>query len=128
MRTGTVLAQVLLTIVLGLLTSAVPGSAQDKPKVLATFSILGDFVRNVGGDRVNVMTLVGPNGDTHVYSPAPADARKVAEAKVVITNGLGFEGWMERLVKASGSKASIAVATAGIKARQQGADSHGHGR
>ena len=71
-----------------------PAVAQDKLKVLATFSILGDFVRNVGGDRVEVATLVGPNSDAHVYAPAPADAKKVADAKVVFTNGLGFEGWM----------------------------------
>ena len=58
------------------------------------FSILGDLVQNVGGDRVEVATLVGPNGDAHVYSPSPADAKKLADAKVVFVNGLGFEGWM----------------------------------
>ena len=94
--------------------------------MLATFSILGDFVRNVGGDRVEVTTLVGPNSDAHVYAPAPADARRVADAKVVITNGLGFEGWMSRLVKASGSKAPVVVATKGIKERKA-AGGHGHG-
>jgi zinc/manganese transport system substrate-binding protein len=93
---------------------------------LATFSILGDLVRNVGGDRVEVATLVGPNSDAHVYAPAPADAKKVADAALVITNGLGFEGWMGRLVKASGSKAPVLVATKGIKERKA-TDSHGHG-
>ena len=101
-------------------------SAPAKLKVLATFSILGDFVRNVGGDRVEVATLVGPNSDAHVYAPAPADAKKVADAKLVITNGLGFEGWMGRLIKASGSKAPVLVATKGIKERKT-QDSHGHG-
>ncbi len=95
--------------------------AQEKLKVLATFSILGDFARNVGGDRVEVATLVGPNSDAHVYAPAPSDARKVAEAKVVLTNGLGFEGWMERLVRASGSRAPIVVASRGITARKMAA-------
>ena len=95
--------------------------------MLATFSILGDLVKNVGGDRVEVTTLVGPNSDAHVYSPAPADAKKVAAAKVVFINGLGFEGWMARLVKASGIKAPPVVATKGIKPRKQAAHGHGHG-
>jgi zinc/manganese transport system substrate-binding protein len=103
-----------------------PAMAQEKLKVLATFSILGDFVRNVGGDRVEVATLVGPNSDAHVYAPAPADARKVADAKVVIVNGLGYEGWMSRLVKASGTKAPPVVATKGIKERKTKGE-HGHG-
>src|SRR5688500_7040280 len=90
-----------LAVLLAAATAPVP--AQDKLKVLASFSILGDFVRSVGGDRVEVSLLVPPNGDAHVYSPSPSDARKVAAAKVVIINGLGFEGWMPRLVKASGS-------------------------
>jgi zinc/manganese transport system substrate-binding protein len=103
--------------------------AQNKLNVLATFSILGDFVKNVGGDRVAVATLVGPNADAHVYSPAPSDAKKVADAKVVFSNGLAFEGgWINRLVKASGTQANPVVATAGIKPRQRaaGADRHGH--
>ncbi len=99
-----------------------PGLAQEKAndrlKVLATFSILGDFVKNVGGNRVEVTTLVGPDSDAHVYAPAPADAKKVADAKLVIVNGLGFEGWMSRLVTASGSKAPVAVATQGISVRK----------
>jgi len=114
--------------VLATVLAAGPTVAQEKLNVLATFSILGDFVRNVGGDRVAVSTLVGPNSDAHVYSPAPADAKKVAAAKVVITNGLGFEGWMSRLVKASGTKARPVVATKGIKARRQAQDKgHSHG-
>jgi zinc/manganese transport system substrate-binding protein len=111
---------------LAALAAAGPAAAQEKLKVLATFSILGDFVRNVGGDRVEVTTLVGPNSDAHVYAPAPADAKRVADAKVVITNGLGFEGWMSRLIKASGSKAPVVAATKGIKERKAGG-SHGHG-
>jgi zinc/manganese transport system substrate-binding protein len=100
--------------------------AQDKLTVLATFSILGDFVKNVGGNRIEVTTLVGPDSDAHVYAPAPADARKVADAKVVIINGLGFEGWMSRLVKASGSNASVVIATDGITVRKATAP-NGHG-
>ena len=97
--------------------------AQDRLKVLATFSILGDFVIAVGGNRVDVTSLVGPNSDAHVYSPAPADARKVADAKVVVTNGLGFEGWMSRLVRASGTKAKVIETTSGIATRKL-ADGH----
>jgi zinc/manganese transport system substrate-binding protein len=118
---------VALAAALALFAASVPAMAQEKLRVLATFSILGDLVKNVGGDRVEVSTLVGPNSDAHVYSPAPADARKVAAAKVVITNGLGFEGWMARLVRAAGSKVNPVVATKGIKARKQAAHGHSHG-
>ena len=108
---------------------AAPASAEDarqRLKVIATFSILGDFVKNVGGDRVEVATLVGPNGNAHVYAPSPADARKVADANIVFVNGLGFEGWLERLVKASGTKAPIVVATKGIKPRERAGGGHDH--
>jgi zinc/manganese transport system substrate-binding protein len=105
--------------------AAAPARAQQRLDVIATFSILGDFVKNVGGDRVAVESLVGPNGNAHVYAPSPGDAKKVADAKVVFVNGLGFEGWLERLVKASGTKAPVVVATTGIKPRE-GAGDHGH--
>jgi zinc/manganese transport system substrate-binding protein len=98
---------------------------QDKLHVIASFSILGDLVKNVGGERVQVGTLVGPNGNAHVYAPSPGDAKSVADAKLVFVNGLGFEGWIERLVKASGTKAPIIVATKGIKPREP-ADDRGH--
>ncbi len=91
---------------------------QGKIKAVASFSILGDLVRNVGGDRVEVETLVGPNGDVHVYSPTPGDARKLAAAKVVFVNGLGLEGWMTRLVAASNAKAPMFVVNKGIAPRQ----------
>ncbi len=107
-----------------------PGSPAEaetpgKTKVVATFSILGDFVREVGGERIELTTLVGPNGDGHVYSPTPADAKKLAGAKVVFTNGLKFEGWIDRLIKASGTKATMVVATRGIKAIEADDDDHG---
>jgi zinc/manganese transport system substrate-binding protein len=91
-----------------------PSLAGDRLPVVATFSILGDFVKNVGGDRVEVTNLVGPNGDVHVYLPTPADARKLSIANVVFINGLGLEGWMTRLVTASGTKAPIIIATKGV--------------
>ncbi len=105
----------------------VPASAQDKLAVVASFSILGDFVREIGGERVAVTTLVGPDGDAHVYSPTPADAKTMATAKLVIVNGLKFEGWLTRLVKSSGTKATVATATNGIPPLQMKADDDGHG-
>jgi len=95
--------------------------AQDRLNVVASFSILGDFAKNVGGDRIEVSTLVGANGDVHVYTPAPADAKKIADAKLVIINGFGLEGWLPRLVQSSGSKAKIVTATDGITPRIAGA-------
>src|SRR5215203_1772931 len=108
----------MLATALSAILTAAPAPAQERIKVIATFSILADLAKNVGGDRMDVDALVGPNGDAHVYAPAPADAKKVADAKVVVTNGLGFEGWIARLVKASGSKAPIVVASKGVKARK----------
>jgi zinc/manganese transport system substrate-binding protein len=104
---------------------AMPAVAQDKLRVVATFSILADIARNVGGDRVDVSALVGPNSDAHVYTPSPADARRVGAARVFVVNGLGYEGWMSRLVAASGAKAAVVVAANGVKPRQS-TDSHGH--
>ncbi|WP_428031111.1 metal ABC transporter substrate-binding protein [Ancylobacter sp.] len=122
-------------LALGLaLPLAIPAAAQEtRIPVVASFSILGDFVKQVGGDRVDVTTLVGANGDAHVFQPAPADAKKVAAAQIVFVNGLGFEGWIDRLVKASGTKAEIVVATTGITPRAMAeedapgaADAHDH--
>ena len=113
-------------ICLGLIALSVPARAQDRLNVVASFSILGDFVRNVGGDRVNVTTLVGANSDAHVYVPAPADAKKVAEAKLVFVNGLGFEGWLSRLLKSAGGKASVVTATSDIAPLKLGSDADPH--
>jgi zinc/manganese transport system substrate-binding protein len=125
--------QALAATALAAVFVAASARAQDRLNVIASFSILGDLVKNVGGDRVEVGTLVGPNGNAHVYAPSPGDAKKVADAKLVFVNGLGFEGWLERLVKASGTKAPIVVATKGIKPleRAGGHDhdhDHDHGR
>src|SRR4029453_17181999 len=123
--------QALAATALAALFVAASARAQDRLKVIASFSILGDLVKNVGGDRVEVATLVGPNGNAHVYAPSPGDAKKVADAKLVFVNGLGFEGWLERLVKASGTKAPIVIATKGIKPLERTGDhdhDHDHGR
>lgn len=113
-------------ICLLLVPSALPARAQDRLNVVASFSILGDFVRNVGGDRVSVTTLAGADGDVHVYTPAPADAKKVADAKLLVINGLGLEGWLPRLLQASGSKAPIIVATRAIAPLKVGSDADPH--
>jgi zinc/manganese transport system substrate-binding protein len=109
------------------LLAAYPAVAQERLTAVASFSILGDLVKNVAGDWWAVDTLVGPNGNAHTYSPSPADARKIAAAKIVFVNGLGFEGWLERLVKAAGAKAPIVVASNGIHPLERSGD-HGHGR
>ena len=107
---------------------AMPLRAEPLP-VVASFSILADVVRMVGGDRIEVRALVGPDQDAHVYQPTPDDVRAVAAARVVVTNGLGFEGWIDRLIKASDTRATRVVATAGIPTRQMaGGDGHGHGK
>lgn len=80
-------------------------AAAENLKVVASFSIIADFAKNVGGDRVDIATLVGPNGDAHVYEPKPADAAEVGSADVVLVNGLQFEGFLQRLVEASATKA-----------------------
>jgi zinc/manganese transport system substrate-binding protein len=113
--------QRLILVGLAAASAILPASAQQaatKLNVVATFSILGDFARNVGGDRVDVTTLVGPNGDVHVYSPDAADAKAIKNAGLVIVNGLGLEGWLPRLVKSSGSNAAMIVATQGIVPRK----------
>ncbi|HVX78079.1 MAG TPA: metal ABC transporter substrate-binding protein [Bradyrhizobium sp.] len=109
-----------------LATAGPPAKAQPQVNVVASFSILGDFVRNVGGDRVNVTTLVGPNGDVHVYTPAPEDAKRIADARLVVINGLGLEGWLPRLVQSSGGKATVVTATKGITPRNLGSEADPH--
>jgi zinc/manganese transport system substrate-binding protein len=99
-------------------------------KVVATFSILADLARNIGGDKVAVTTLVGPDADTHSYQPTPSDAKAVAAADVLVTNGLGLEGWLDRLKGAAGSRARTIVASRGIAAltMEEEADAAGQAR
>lgn len=118
-RCPTLLFSALVALVLSLVI--LPASAQDKSdrlKVVATFSILGDLARNVGGDRADVITLVGRNSDIHVYSPTAADAQSVRNARLLIVNGLGLEGWLPRLIESSGSKANVVVVSNGVAPRK----------
>src|SRR5215470_6067427 len=97
------LPRALLAALLALL-AALPASAEPRLKVVATFSILGDLVASIGGDNVEVAVLVGPDTDAHTYQPRPTDARTLATAQVLVSNGLGFEGWIDRLAEAAGFK------------------------
>jgi zinc/manganese transport system substrate-binding protein len=107
---------------LALLTILIPPKASvqerepERVAVIATFSILGDMVERVGGEHVEVRTLVGPEADAHVYQPTPADAAEVAKARIVFENGLGFEGWLTRLIRSSGYRGEVVTVTNGVNA------------
>ncbi|KGE78114.1 metal ABC transporter substrate-binding protein [Halomonas sp. ND22Bw] len=105
--------------------------ADERVQVLTSFSVLADMVEQIGGDHVEVTSLVGADSDAHVFSPRPSDAQGLAEADLVVLNGLQFEGWMSRLVEASDYAGPTVVATAGIEqalgeAAHADEDEHGH--
>jgi zinc/manganese transport system substrate-binding protein len=111
------------------------GAAQAQPasgRIVASFSILADMVRELAPPGLEVTALVGPDADAHVFKPTPADGRRLAQADLIVVNGLGFEGWIDRLVRASGARAPVVVATKGLKPRREAATgkhsghSHGH--
>ncbi|OBS31712.1 metal ABC transporter substrate-binding protein [Tepidimonas fonticaldi] len=106
---------------------AAPAARAEAPlPVVASFSILGDWVRQVGGERVRVDTLVGSDTDAHVFQPSPADARRVAGARLVLVNGLGFEGWMERLLRNAAYRGTVVRVTDGIEPLKAAQHDHGH--
>jgi zinc/manganese transport system substrate-binding protein len=120
--------QALIACALPAFASAIPTTARaaEPLKVVASFSLLADMVAQVGGDAVAVHALVGPDADAHAFTPAPADAQRLAQAGLIVVNGLGFEGWLDRLVRASGSKAPVVVASNGIQVRRIGKVSDPH--
>ncbi|WP_442894555.1 zinc ABC transporter substrate-binding protein AztC [Bradyrhizobium sp. AZCC 1588] len=122
----------LRTVVLAGLVSLSPlaaGAASTKKlNVVASFSIIADFARHVGGDRIDVRSLVGANGDPHVYEPRPADVRTIAAADIVLVNGLRFEGFLRRLIEASGTKAPVVELTKGVQPLKSTEQAHHHGR
>ena len=120
------LSLVVNLVLLACLVPAQPARAEARLNVVASFSILADFARQVGGNRVDVTALVGPDSDVHVYTPTPHDARIVGEARLVVINGLGLEGWLPRLLQASGSKAKLVTASQGITPLKRGADADPH--
>ena len=128
-----------LSIVLGF--AALPARAEEPAplRIVTSFSILADMARNVAGSRATVTSLVGPDADAHVFEPGPADVAMLAEADVLIINGLGFEPWLVRLAASAKSKAKYVTASFGVNpiayAEEQGHDhddhddhgDHGHG-
>ena len=107
---------------------AAAGQAQAAPvKAVATFTEIADVVKQVGGDQVQVSSLVGPNGDPHAYEPTPTDAQALKQADVVFMSGLHLEGWMDRLIKASGQARPPVVLSEGIKTREMAEDEDEHG-
>ena len=112
---------------LALCAAAATNHAADKLPVLASFSILGDLVRVVGGDRVSVTTLVGPDEDAHVFEPKPQDAKNILQTRLLVTNGLGFEPWAQKLVQSAGYKGRSVVASQSVKPRPLPAEKgHSH--
>lgn len=108
--------------------AALPAFGQQKLKVVASFSILADLVAAVGGERIDLVTLVGADKDAHAYQPTTGDSRSVAGAQVLVTNGLGFESWADRLAGAAPFKGRRIVATAGVpRERHLTGHHHGHG-
>lgn len=113
MRTGFLIAWLTSFALAGAVNPC--ASADSKLPVVATFSILADMAGRVGGERVSVRALVGPEQDAHVFEASPAASAELADAQVVISNGLGFEGWIDRLIASSGYKGSVVVASLGVK-------------
>lgn len=94
--------------------------------VVASFSILGDMTARIGGDRIALRVIAGPDVDSHGFQPRPSDVAALRDARLIIRNGLGFDGWMDRLVRAAGFRGPVATATQGITPRAMAAHAHGH--
>lgn len=94
--------------------------------VVASFSILGDMVAQVAGDRVRIRAIAGPDADAHSFQPRPSDAQALRDATLVVRNGLGFDGWMDRMIRSAGYRGPVVTATEGITARSMAAHTHGH--
>ena len=106
---------------------AQPARAQQRPSVVASFSILADMTRQIGGDCITLRAIAGPDQDAHGFQPKPSDAALLANAGVVIRNGLGFEGWLDRMIRSSGFKGALVTTTDGITPRMMEAHHHHHG-
>jgi zinc/manganese transport system substrate-binding protein len=95
-------------------------------RVVASFSILGDMAAQVGGERIRLRTIAGPNVDAHTFQPRPSDAEALRDAALVVRNGLGFDGWMDRMIRSAGYRGPVVTATEGITPRSMPAHAHGH--
>jgi ABC-type Zn uptake system ZnuABC Zn-binding protein ZnuA len=105
--------------------STAPAAADDRLTVVATTTMLEDMVRQVGGDHVNVIGIMQPGGDPHLYQPRPSDARAVAEADIIVTNGLHLEGWIDDLVENAGGKKKTFIVAGKVVEPIRSADSPG---
>jgi len=117
--TLTIFKKAMTTLLLGLGLTC-HASADEKLPIVASFSILGDLVSQVGGEHIELTTLVKENGDAHVYSPTPKDVQAVRNAKVLVTNGLNFEGWVPRLLESSHFEGATIVASTGVQGIEVG--------
>src|SRR5215469_10979841 len=106
---------IILSVFLMAGLGAAAAHAADQIKAVATISIIGDVVKNVAGDAVDLVVLVGPNGDAHEYEPTPADSVHLAHADIIFENGLHLEHWLDKLYEASGSKAKRVVVSMGVR-------------
>ncbi|EOG3908004.1 metal ABC transporter substrate-binding protein [Salmonella enterica] len=104
--------RIVLALILGIMAQEAVARTLN---VVTSFSVLGDMVQQVGGENVHVTSLIGPDGDPHTFEPSPKDSAMLKQADVVVVNGLGLEGWLDRLVKASGFKGKLVVASEGIQ-------------
>jgi zinc/manganese transport system substrate-binding protein len=105
-------------------SAATPQSRADRPRVVATFSILADVVANVAGEHVDLYTLVGRDGDVHTFEPTPADGRRLSDAVLVFENGLYYEAWLDSLYRATGSSARRVAVTDGLPVLHADEDEH----
>ncbi len=126
MKKRTLLLTGLLVASLGLLGAPAYAQQDKKLAVVASFSIIGDLAKQVGGDDIELRTLVGPDGDAHVYEPRPADAVALARADVILVNGLLLEGFMERLIEASQTKVPVTTLTNGADILNDPTGGHYH--
>ena len=111
---GEAMKRLACTVLAACMFASGPAVAQEKPVAVATFSVLADLTRRIAGDHAQVLTLVGPNGDAHVFEPGPKESAELARAGLLIANGLGFEPWLQRLEDASGFTGKIIVASDGV--------------
>jgi zinc/manganese transport system substrate-binding protein len=119
--------RLLCGLFMALWLALVPAAAASQLKVVASFSILGDMATRVGGDDMKLTVLIGPDSDTHVFEPTPSHARSIAGADVILFNGLGFEPWLQRLARSSGTRARLVEASKSIAPLAMNEHEHGHG-
>lgn len=107
----------LLVVVLAVLLGGCkpPREEAERHRVVATTTMLADLARAIGGDRIEVTSIMKPGGDPHTYQPVPSDSQTVARSRLVLVNGLALEGWIEDLVRNAGGKPTIVTASRGIE-------------